>query len=214
MTKSIAVLGLGKFGRSLAEHLHELGVETMVVDRDPELIQDFAQKSTVAICADLENEEEILALGIQNMDMVVVCMGTNLAPSIMCVVVAKEQGVPFVMAKASSGRMAAILEKVGADRVIDPEAESGLRSAWMLASPAYLEVFDVDDELCMVEMVPEKAWVGKNLRELDLRSRCRVNVVATRQEGERWTFVNPESPILEESHLLAVLEKRDLPKFQ
>ena len=214
MTKSIAVLGLGKFGQSLAEHLHELGVETMVVDRDPEIIQDFSSKSTVAICADLENEEEILALGIQNMDMVVVSMGSTLAPSVMCVVVAKEQGVPFVLAKASSDRMAAILKKVGADKIINPEAESGLRSAWMLASPAYLEVFDLDDELSMVEMVPEKAWVGKNLKELDLRSRFRVNVVATKQDGERWSFVNPESPILEGSHLLAVLEKRDLSRFQ
>ena len=214
MGRSIAVLGLGKFGRSLAENLYALGAEVMVVDRDAETVQDFASKSTAAICADLENEEEILALGIQNVDTVVVCMGSTLSASVMCVVVARELGIPYVMAKASSPRMEAILKKVGADRIINPEAESGMRSAWMLASPNYLEVFDVDDNLAMVEMLPEKKWVGKSLRQLDLRSRYRVNVVATKKAGGSWLFVSPESPIEEGSHLLAVLEKKDLSRYQ
>ena len=214
MSKSIAVLGLGKYGRSLAENLFALGGDVMVVDRNQEIIQDFSAKSTFAICADLENEEEVMALGLQNMDMVVVSMGSTLAASVMCVVAAKDLGVPFVMAKASSARMATILTKVGADKVIDPEAESGMRSAWMLASPAYLEVFGVDDNLCMVEMVPEKRWVGRSLRQLELRSKLNVNIVATRQPEGKWTFADPEQPIGEDTRLLAALERKDLRRFQ
>ena len=129
MSKSFAVLGLGKFGRSLAENLYSLGMDLMVVDRDPERIREFSSKSTVAVCANLENEEEIQALDLKHMDMVVVCMGTSLAPSVMCVLEAKNQGVPFVMAKALSTQMGTILKKVGADQVINPEAESGVRVA-------------------------------------------------------------------------------------
>ena len=96
MSRSIAVLGLGKFGSSLAESLYSLGMDLMVVDRDPERIREFSSKSTVAVCANLENEEEIQALDLKHMDMVVVCMGTSLAPSVMCVLEAKNQGVPLV----------------------------------------------------------------------------------------------------------------------
>ena len=181
MNKSIAVLGLGKYGRSLAESLYSLGLDVMVVDRDPALVNEFASKSTIAVCANLESEEEIQDLDLQNMDMVVVCMGTSLAPSVMCVVEAKSQGVPFVMAKAFSKQMAGILKKVGADQVINPEAESGMRTARALASPTILDLFDVGENLCMIEMIPDKKWIGKTLVELDLRQKRGINVIAVKE---------------------------------
>ena len=128
MSKSIAVLGLGKFGRSLAENLYSLGMDLMVVDRDPEVVREFTSKSTIAVCANLENEDEIHALDLKHMDIVVVSMGTSLAPSVMSVVEAKKQQVPFVMAKALSDQMGSILKMVGADQVINPEAEAALLS--------------------------------------------------------------------------------------
>ena len=91
MSKSIAVLGLGKFGRSLAENLYSLGMDLMVVDRDPEVVREFASKSTIAVCANLENEDEIHALDLKHMDIVVVSMGTSLAPSVMSVVEANNE---------------------------------------------------------------------------------------------------------------------------
>ena len=213
MSRSIAVLGLGKFGRSLAESLYSLGMDVMVVDRDPELIRDFASKSTVAVCANLEVEEEIQALDLQHMDMVVVCMGTSLAPSVMCVVEAKNQGVPFVMAKALSSQMGTILKKVGADQVINPEAESGMRTARALASPTILDLFDVGDNLCMIEMVPDKKWVGKTLMELNLRQKRGINVIAMKESGKTWSYLDAHSPIRENATLLVVLEKKLLNQF-
>ena len=213
MSRSIAVLGLGKFGRSLAEGLYSLGMDLMVVDRDPELIREFASKSTVAVCANLENEEELQALDLKHMDMVVVCMGTNLAPSVMCVMEAKNQGVPFVMAKALSPQMSTILKKVGADQVINPEAESGVRTARALASPTILDLFDVGENLCMIEMVPDKKWIGKTLLELDLRQKRGINVIAMKEGGNTWSYLDANSPIKENATLLVVLEKKHLDQF-
>ena len=210
MSRSIAVLGLGKFGRSLAESLYTLGMDVMVVDRNPNVIREFVSKSTIAVCADLENEEDIQALDLKHMDMVIVCMGTNLAPSVMCVVEAKNQGVPFVMAKALSPQMSTILKKVGADQVINPEAESGIRTARALASPTILDLFDVGENLCMIEMVPDKKWIGKTLLELDLRQKRGINVIAMKRSGNTWTYLDANSPILEDSTLLVVLEKKQL----
>ena len=213
MSRSIAVLGLGKFGRSLAENLYTLGMDLMVVDRDPELIREFASKSTVAVCANLEDEAEIQELDLKHMDIVAVCMGASLAPSVMCVMEAKNQGVPFVMAKALSTQMGTILKKVGADQVINPEAETGMRTARALASPTILDLFDVGDNLCMVEMVPEKKWIGKNLLELNLRQKRGINVVAIKEDGKTWSFVDIHHPIPENATLLVVMEKEHLNQF-
>lgn len=213
MSRSIAVLGLGKFGRSLAESLYSLGMDLMVVDRDPERIREFSSKSTIAVCANLENEEEIQELDLKHMDMVVVCMGTSLAPSVMCVVEAKNQGVPFVMAKALSTQMGAILKMVGADQVINPEAESAVRTARALASPTILDLFDVGDNLCMIEMVPEKKWIGKTLLELNLRQKRGINVIAMKESGKTWSYLDAHSPIREHATLLVVLEKKLLSQF-
>ncbi len=213
MSRAIAVLGLGKFGRSLAEGLYSLGMDLMVVDRDPEVVREFSAKSTVAVCANLENEEEIQALDLKHMDMVVVCMGTSLAPSIMCVVEAKNQGVPFVMAKALSDQMGSILKKVGADQIINPEAESGMRTARALASPTILDLFDVGENLCMIEMVPDKKWIGKTLLELDLRQKRGINVIAMKMPGKTWDYLEANRPIKEKATLLVVLEKKHLNQF-
>ena len=213
MSRAIAVLGLGIFGRSLAEGLYSLGMDLMVVDRDPEVVREFSSKSTVAVCANLENEEEIQALDLKHMDMIVVCMGTSLAASIMCVVEAKNQGVPFVMAKAISKQMGTILKKVGADQIINPEAESGMRTARALASPTILDLFDVGENLCMIEMVPDRKWVGKTLLELNLRQKRGINVIAMKEPGKNWDYLEANHPILEKATLLVVLEKKNLDQF-
>ena len=94
MKKSVAVLGLGKYGRSLAENLYRLGADVLAADCNEKVIEEFAEKSTSAVCADLANEEAVASLGLKDIDIVVVAMGDNLSASIMCVAVAKEQGVP------------------------------------------------------------------------------------------------------------------------
>jgi len=206
MTKSIAVLGLGKYGMSLAQNMYEMGADVLIVDKDEDRLEDCAEFSTAAVCADLENEDEVVALGLKNMDIVVVAMGGNLAASIMAVAVAKEQGVPKIVAKSASNRMSSILKKIGADKVIIPEEYSGQQSARILASNVFLDYFQVDNTLCMVEMKPLSKWVGKNLCELNIRKHYKVYVVAVK-EGEHWEIIDPDRVMKEEDELLIVSDK-------
>ena len=207
MKKSVAVLGLGKYGRSLSENLYRLGADVLAVDCNEELVAEFAGKCTSAICANLANEEEVAALGLKDMDIVVTAMGKGLAPSIMSVTVAKEQGVPLVVSKASSERMATILKKVGADKIIDPEGEGGARSSRILMSSMFKDFYELDDNMNMIEMTPKEEWIGKDPVELSLRSKMKLNIVAVRKKGQKWHFVDPKAPFEADDILLVVAEK-------
>ncbi|MCR5321752.1 MAG: TrkA family potassium uptake protein [Lachnospiraceae bacterium] len=214
MKKSIAVLGLGKYGRSLTKNLYELGADVLAVDNDEDLINEISDHCTSAVCANLTNEDEVTALGLKNMDIVVTAMGHNLAASIMCVAVAKEQGVPIVVAKSSSDRMGSILKKVGADKILDPEGEGGRRSAKILISSLFKDYFEIDSNMYMIEMEPRKEWIGKNLIELELRKRLNLNIIAVKEKGKMWHFVDPHSPFASDNVLLVVMEKKDIQKLE
>lgn len=210
MVKSVAVLGLGKYGRSVAEHLYKMGADVLAVDENANLITEFADKCTSAVCANLANEDEVAAIGLKHVDIVVCAMGGNLAASIMSVAVAKEQGVPLVVAKSSSPRMAALLKKVGADKILDPEGEGGHYSARILMSSLYKDFYEIDSNMYMIEMRPKKEWIGKSLLELDLRKKKHLNVIAVKESGGLWHFVDPKTHLTEKSVVLLAAEKQHL----
>lgn len=205
MKKSIAVLGLGKYGKSLAENLYRMGADVLAVDNDEEIVKDFADRCTAAVCADLSSEDEVNALGLKSMDIVVTAMGRNLAASIMSIAVAKELGVPLVIAKSTSERMSSILLKVGADRILNPEGAGGKRSARILLSSSLVDFFEVDENMDLAEMMPKKEWIGKTLIDLNLRKKQNVNVVAIKDAGGHWNFADPKKPLTEESTMLIAL---------
>ena len=214
MKKSIAVLGLGKFGRSLARSLSSLGADVLAVDQNETLVKEIADFCSEAVCADLTNEESLNALGLKDMDIVVVAVGRNLEASIFAVSAAKEQGVPLVMAKSISVRMSTILRRIGADKVILPEEYAGNRTAVTLMSESVLDYFQVDDSLCMIEMKPHSEWVGKTMAELDIRKNYHANVLAEKDADGKWMMADPERAIMEDSVLLVILEQKDLGRFR
>ena len=214
MKKSIAVLGLGKFGRSLARSLSSLGADVLAVDQNETLVKEIADFCSEAVCADLTNEESLNALGLKDMDIVVVAVGRNLEASIFAVSAAKEQGVPLVMAKSISVRMSTILRRIGADKVILPEEYAGNRTAVTLMSESVLDYFQVDDSLCMIEMKPHSEWVGKTMAELDIRKNYHANVLAEKDADGKWMMADPERAIMEDSVLLVILEHKDLGRFR
>ena len=214
MKKSIAVLGLGKYGMSLVRELNEMGMDVLAVDKEETIVKEIADHCTEAVCADLEDEKSLRSLGLKDMDIVVVAIGDNLEASIFAVMAAKEQGVPLIVAKSSSERMTRILSKVGADRVIQPEEYAGKRSAAILASENMLDYFEVDDSICMIEMLPLADWAGKSLIDLNLRSSYRINVVARKDENDQWILTDPEQPLKENTKLLVVLEQKDLGRIR
>ena len=214
MSKSIAVFGLGRFGRSLATELYNSGADVMVVDKNEFLIDEISDKVSYAVIADLTNEESIKEIGIENMDVVVVTMGSDLTASIMSVMVAKEVGVPYVIAKAADERMGNILSKMGADKVIYPEEEMGIRTAQTIVSDDFLEYFNIDNNLSLLEMRTRPEWVGKNLIELDLRNKYHINVVAVKFHSKMRSSIDPNRPLEADSKLVVILDKSDLAKFR
>ena len=211
MKKTIAVLGLGKYGISLAKSMYDMGADVLVVDNDPDKLKDMDGYCTASVYADLTNEDEVEMLGLKNMDIVAVAMGGNLSASIMSVAVAKELSVPLIVAKSSSDRMTSILKKIGANKVIVPEEYGGEQSARILASDTFLDYFKVDENLCMVEMFPMPKWVGKNMVELNLRKNYKINVIAYKNHDDgHWKILDPTEPLDADNELLIVLERDEL----
>lgn len=209
MKKSIAVLGLGKYGASLAKNMYEMGADVLIVDQDQDKLKELNGFCTAAVCADITNEDEVISLGLKNMDIVAVAMAGNLAASIMAVAVAKEQGVPLIVAKSSSDRMTSILKKIGANKVIVPEEYGGEQSARILSSDTFLDYFKVDGNLCMIEINPLQKWIGKNMMELNVRKNYNANVIALKR-GSSWKILDPAEALDADDLLLIVVERKDL----
>ncbi len=215
MGKSIAILGMGRYGQFLMHELCKMGADVLIADNDELVINQFADMVSDAIVADLHDPAAIKNIGLQAMDTVVVSMGSSLESSIMCVMVAKELNVPHVIAKAASTRMGDILTRVGADEIIYPEREIAAQTARKLMSENFLEYFHISDDLCVISLTPKKEWLGKSLGELRLRNRYEINVVAIRQpDGTVKAGIDPASPLTEEMELLVIANPNKLKRLE
>ena len=212
--KMFAVLGLGNFGMSVADELMTGGAEVLVADRNEQLIEENASRFTQAVIADLKDADEIQQLGLGNMDAVIVCMSQDLEASIMCVMIAKENGVHRVIAKAKNKRISEILKKAGADLIVFPEKESGIHTALRLLSRDILQLFDLTSDLIIAEMMPHKKWCGKTLSELNLRAKYGINVIAFRK-GDKVQEISYNDKVIEDDEpLLVVATKENLEKLE
>lgn len=211
--KSFAVLGLGKFGSSIVEGMSEAGVDVLAVDKDAENVHNVAEFATVAVKADVCDAETMSNLGLSNMDAVVVAVTGNMDASIMATILAKEAGVPLVVAKAKDDIHARILKKVGADRIIVPEKESGIRMARWLMTGSFIDFIELSDRISMVEITVRPEWVGKSLRELKLREKARINVIALRVNEEVIVNMNPDMPLSPNDTMWVTVDKKDIDKL-
>ncbi|MCR5762727.1 MAG: TrkA family potassium uptake protein [Treponema sp.] len=209
---SFVIFGLGKFGQAVADKLIDSGAQVIVVDDSEDIIEAYSSKATSAIVADLTDASAVKAIGISHVECAVVAMGTSLEASIMCTMVAKESGVRWVVAKAGNERMGRILTKIGADQIVFPEEESGMHTAKSLIASNFLEYFEINEDLCLVEMEPKEKWVGKTLKELNLRKQYGVNVIAIR-DGAVKDYVDPDIPLKAETPLLMLIHKKNLEKL-
>ena len=213
MSKSFAILGLGRFGCRLTEALHDIGAEILVADNDEEKINRYSDIADTAIVADLANEESVRALGIEEMDVAVICMGESLESSIICAMVAGELGVPKVLAKASNKRMGDILTKIGVNEIIYPEEEAAFRTAKRLMSENFIDYYDLDENLCLISMSPKEEWIGHSLSELNLRGKYSINVIAVKENGGKFTQPDPKRSIGKSAQMMVVAEKKNLKKL-
>lgn len=211
--KTFAVLGLGKFGSSVAEALTKAGAEVLAVDTDEEIVNNIAPNVTHAVRADVCDMEVLKSLGISNMDGVVVAITGSLDASIMATIMAKELGVPYILAKANNAIHTKILEKVGATRVIVPEKESGIRMAYQLIAKNFLDIIPLSEKVSMVELSVKPEWVGKSLRQLNFRQKASANVVAMKQGEEVVVTMDPDKPLTEDMILWVTTEKKNMEKL-
>lgn len=190
MKKQFAVFGLGSFGESVAVTLQQLGCEVVAVDNHMEHVQEISEQVSYAIKADAGDPEVIKSLGTRNLDGVVVAVADDMEASVMATLVSKEIGVPYVIAKAKNELHATILKKIGADAVIFPEMEMGVRVAKTLMSSNFADWIALSPDYSIIEIATPKEWVGKSLQQLDVRRSHDVNVVGIKIGEE--VEVNPD----------------------
>lgn len=204
MKKQFAVLGLGSFGVSVAVTLQRLGCDVVAIDHDMERIDDIADKVTYAMQGDISDEDLLHSLGTKNFDGIVVASSENLEGSIMATLEAKEMGIPYILCKAHDERHAQVLRKIGADAVVFPEEEMGRKIAKNLMSANLADWIELSPDYSIVETAPPARWVGKTLKELDVRRTYEVNVVGIKRGNLVEITPDPDMP-LEEGMILMLI---------
>jgi len=204
--KQFLVLGLGRFGSSLARHLCLLGHEVLAVDIRTELVDAIAPHVTQALQADVTNEDALEALGVRDFDTAIVSIGHNIRDSILVSVLCKEKGVPMVMAKAVDDLHAKVLEKVGVDRVVFPEQDMGQRVARSLAMPGILDLIELSDDHQIAEVTAPAAWVNRTLADINVRRDHGLSVIGIRR-GTAFLASPGAQTMLEQKNILIVLGK-------
>lgn len=193
-----AVIGLGRFGFSLANKLFNLNCDVLAIDSDENVVNNIIEFSTHAICADASDENVLKSIGIQNFDVVVVCIGSDMQASILVSLMCKQMGVKKVIAKAQSNIHKLILEKIGADIVILPEEEMGVKTAIELANPNRHDLFNFTNNFKVTEISAPRNWIGKSLKELAVPTKYNVSILLIKKDD---TVIFPDGN--------TVLEDRD-----
>lgn len=212
--KTYAVFGLGRYGIAVATELVENGMEVIAVDSNQQIINDVAAYLPVCKCADVTDAEVISRLGIESIDTVIVCMANNLEASVMAVTLCKEAGVKTVIAKCANEMHQKILLRIGADQVVFPENESGIRLAKNLLSSGFIDIISLSKDVSMIEIDVKKEWFGKNLIELNLRKKYGFNIVATKKNNKVNVNVNPEQALDDQTTLIVIANTAKLVKFK
>ena len=202
--KSYIVIGLGRFGSSLARQLCQLGAEVLVMDVRSDLVQQIAPDVTHAVVGDAQDKEVLRALGARNFDCAVIAIGDDLAASVLATMNLKELEIPYIVCKAHDETHRRVLEKLGVDRVVIPEQEQGQRLARSLHSHNVLDYIELSEAYGILEVPAPVSWIGKTLKELNVRAKLGVNIIAV--ENGSHTNVSPSADyLIRKEDILVVL---------
>ena len=182
--KSYIVIGLGRFGQTLARQLCALGAEVLAMDVRNDLVQQVAEDVTHAVVGDAQDKDVLRALGVKEFDCAIIAIGSDLAASVLTAMNLKELGVPYIICKAHDDTHRRVLEKLGVDRVIIPEQENAQRLARSLNSHNVLDYIELSEDYGILEIPAPKSWVGKTLKELNVRAKLGVNIIAIKRDGK------------------------------
>lgn len=202
-----AVLGLGKFGRSIAKTLYDNGLNVLCCDMDERVVQDASAYTTHAYLADVSEKTALEKIGIGNFDVVIIAFSADFEAAAITATIAKEMGVRYILAKANGLRQKQILESIGVDRVVLPEKETGERIAYGFITNDLMEHIHRSDKYDIIEMKPYPHWVGKSLQKLRLRQTEGINIIAIIRDEEVMAVLDAQTELLADDNLI-VLKSR------
>lgn len=214
MKKEFVVIGLGRFGGSIVSELIELGADVMAVDIDPTLVDDYADIATQAVVLDSTDEAAIRSLGIHNVEHVIIAIGENIQSSILTTLILKELGVPIITVKAQNDHHEKVLEKVGADYIVRPERDMGIRVANNIVSNNILDYLELSDEHSIAELNVTGRIAGDTLIDLDIRAKYGINIVAIKRGNEIIVSPRAEEVIQEGDILIIIGSDLDIHDFE
>ena len=202
--KQFIVIGLGRFGTSVAETLYALGNDVLAVDIDEERVQNVADRVTHAVQVDANDEASLRALGIGNFDVAIISIGSDIQANILSTLLVKEMNVKHIISKANNAMHAKVLYKIGANRVIFPERDMGIRVAHNLCSSSILDYIELSPDFSIAEIVTPNDWVGASLKDLNLRVRYGINVVAIKRDNDINVSPSADEVITEGDIIVAI----------
>lgn len=209
-TKQYLVLGLGRFGTSVAKNLCHQGQEVLAVDQNKARVDDIAPYVTNVVQMELTDEEALKSLDVPSFDAAIVSIGSDIRTSILICVLLKELGAPFLIAKANDDLHAKVLNKIGVDQVIFPERDMGARLARSLINPTVLELMNLSDDYQIMEIRLPKSWAGKCLKELDVRRKYEIHIIAVNRDDLFIISPDPEMALSKEDTLLVLGKRQDV----
>lgn len=214
MKKQFAVIGLGRFGGSICKELIDLGAEVLAIDKDPNRINEYAQIVTHAVVGDTTDESVLKSIGIRNFDYVIVAIGDDIQASILTTLILKELGVNNITAKAQNEYHEKVLLKIGADRVVHPERDMGIRIANNMVSNNVLDYLELSDKYSIVEIVANKRLEGRTLKGLNIRAKYGINIVAIKRGDSIIVSPPADEVILEKDILVAIGTDENIDFFE
>ena len=213
MRKEFVVIGLGRFGGSIVRELISQGANVMAIDSSQERVDDFAQIATQAVVADTTDESVIKSLGLWNFEHVIVAIGEDIQSSILTTLILKELGVPQITAKANNDYHEKVLRKIGADYVVHPERDMGIRIANNMLSNNVLDYLELSDEHSIMEIRVSDRIAGRSLVDLDIRAKYDINIVGIKRGEQILISPSPTDPILIGDILLVIGADADINRF-
>lgn len=214
MKKQFAVIGMGRFGSSVAKSLSELGFEVLAIDSDETRVQEVSGIVTHAVQADTTDEDALRSIGIRNFDVVVVAIGQDIQSSILTTLILKDLGVNILIVKAQNELHGKVLKKIGADKVIYPERDMGARVAHHLISPNILDYIELSADHSIAEIQVSASMIGQTLRELDIRAKYYCNVMGIKNDGQMNIAPHADNLLKEGDILIVVGKNEDLRHFE
>ena len=214
INKSYAVFGLGRYGRAVARELLNNGADVLAVDQDRRIVDELVGEIPICKCADVTEAGVIKQLGISNIDIVIISMAKNFEASVMTTMLCKEAGVKKVIVKCSNEDHYKILKKIGADEVVFPEYDSGIRLAKNIISSGFIDIADISENISVLELDIKPDWVGKTLRELELRKKYNINVMAFKENGKIDIAVNPDTVINPDMKMIVMANQKEINRIK